>query len=398
MNRRQFVATSGALGLGSLAPRSWSSTFPAPEQSTPSKSGPPYRVIIDTDPGYDDALALLFAMSSPELKIEAITAVSGNLPIDITLANALRMVEIADRTDIPVASGPKTPLVRQGIFAPEGHGDNGLAGAVFPAPTLKPVDIPAAELIRQVVRKYPGEVSILPIGPHTNVATALLADPALAGMIRGICMMGGSLSGGNITPSAEFNIYVDPEAARIVFHSGIPIIMVGLDVTNRVVLTEEHVRTLEAGKTRVSQGAGKIARAVLEYWRRQGFVSKPILFDEVAVAEFLDPKLLRLEDYYIDVETSGDITSGETVGYTPIHGEDQRWLKPSEPHPESKDPAYYRPPDVRGSAPSIYRPDASSFFTKTYKPNAKVAVDVDVDKFFRLFIGRLSGKRVEIEA
>jgi len=396
MNRRQFVASSGVLALGSLASSAWAVDSAVREQGPSSKSGP-FRVIIDTDPGYDDALALLFAMSSPELNIEAITAVSGNLPIEITLANALRMVEIAGRTDIPVASGPKTPLVRQGIFAPEGHGDNGLAGAVFPPPTVKPVDLSAAELIRSVVRKYPGEVTLIPIGPHTNIATALLADPALAGMIRGIVMMGGSLSGGNITPAAEFNMYVDPEAARIVFHSGISITMVGLDVTNRVVLTEEHVRTLEAGQTAVSQGAGKIARAVFEYWRKQGFVSKPILFDEVAVAEFLDPKLLRLEDYYIDVETSGDITAGETVGYSPIHGEDQRWLSPDAPHTGSRDPAYYRPPDIRGSAPSIYRPGASSFFTNTYKPNAKVAVDVDVERFFRLFIGRLSGKRVEIE-
>jgi pyrimidine-specific ribonucleoside hydrolase len=396
MNRRQFVASSGALTLESLAHSAWSVAPVAREQYPSPKSGS-YRVIIDTDPGYDDALALLFAMSSPELNIEAITAVSGNLPIDITLANALRMVEVAGRTDIPVASGPKTPLFRQGIFAPEGHGENGLAGAVFPPPTVKPVDLPAAELIRSVVRKYPGEVTLIPIGPHTNIATALLADPELAGMIRGIVMMGGSLSGGNITPAAEFNIYVDPEAARIVFHSGIPITMVGLDVTNHVVLTEEHVHTLEVGDTAVSQGAGKIARAVLELWRKRGFVSKPILFDEVAVAEFLDPKILRLEEFYIDVETSGDITAGETVGYSPIHGPGQHWLSPEAPHPEHRDPAYYRPPKIRGSAPSIYRPDSSPFFTNTYKPNAKVGVDVDVERFFRLFIGRLSGKHVAIE-
>jgi inosine-uridine nucleoside N-ribohydrolase len=396
MNRREFVMSSTALALGSLPDNSFSLASAQNQQSTSLKPGQ-HRVIIDTDPGYDDALALLFAMSSPELKIEAITAVSGNLPIDITLANALRMVEIAGRTDIPVASGPKTPLFRQGIFAPEGHGDNGLAGAVFPEPKIKPVDMPAAELIRTIVRKYPGEITLLPIGPHTNVATALLADPALAGMIKGICMMGGSLSGGNITPAAEFNIYVDPEAARVVFHSGIPITMVGLDVTNRVVLTEEHVRTLEAGHTAISQGAGKIARAVFEYWKRQGFVSKPILFDEVAIAEFLDPKILTLEEYYIDVETSGDITAGETVGYSPIHGEDQRWVNPDAPPTGSRNPADYRPPDVRGSAPSLYRPGASSYFTKTYKPNAKVAVDVDPERFFRLFIGRLSGKQVPIE-
>jgi inosine-uridine nucleoside N-ribohydrolase len=396
MNRRQFVASSGALAVGSMAGGAWSANSIAREQGESPKSVPS-RVIIDTDPGYDDALALLFAMSSPELKIEAITAVSGNLPIEITLGNALRMVEVAGRTEIPVARGPKRPLFRQSVFAPEGHGENGLAGAVFPPPTVKPVDMPATELIRSVVRKYPGEVTLIPIGPHTNIATALLADPELAGMIRGIVMMGGSLSGGNATPAAEFNMYVDPEAAHIVFHSGIPITMVGLDVTNRVVLTEDHVRTLEAGQTSVSQGAGKIARAVFELWRKEAYVSKPILFDEVAVAQFLDPKILLLEEFYIDVETSGDITAGETVGYSPIHGPGQHWLSPDARHPESRDATYYRPPKIRGSAPSIYRPGSSPFLANTYKPNAKVGVDVDVERFFRLFIGRLSGKRVEIE-
>jgi inosine-uridine nucleoside N-ribohydrolase len=354
-------------------------------------------VIIDTDPGYDDALALLFAMSSPELNIEAITTVAGNGPIEVTLGNALRMVEAARRTDIPVASGPTTPLVRQLVSGTEFHGENGLAGAVFPPPTIKPVDVPAAELIRSVVRKYPGEVTLIPIGPHTNIATALLADPELAGMIRGIVMMGGSLSGGNTTPAAEFNVYVDPEAARIVFHSGIPITMVGLDVTDKVLLTEEHVRTLEAGQTPVSQAAWTIARAVLEWYRNKAYVSGPIMHDSLAVAGFLDPQLLRLEEFYIDVETSGDVTAGETVGYSPIHGTSQHWLSPGTPHPGSKDPAYYRTPKIRGSAPSIYRPGASSFFTNTYKPNARAALDVDVEGFFRLLIGRLSGKRVEID-
>jgi pyrimidine-specific ribonucleoside hydrolase len=394
MNRRQFVASSGAFAVGSLTRSSWSLDSPAGMQG-PSISSGQHRVIIDTDPGYDDALALLFAMSSPELKIEAITAVSGNLPIEITLANSLRMVEIAGRTDIPVAGGPKTPLVRQGIFAPEGHGDNGLAGAEFPPPKVKPVDMPAAELIRSVVRKYPGEVTLLPIGPHTNIATALLADPALAGMIRGICMMGGSLSGGNITPAAEFNIYVDPEAARVVFHSGIPITMVGLDVTDKVLLKEDHVRALEASNTPVSQAAAKIARAVTEWYRNQGYITGPIMHDSLAVAAFLDPQLLRFEQFYIDVETSGDVTAGETVAYSPIHGESQHWLTPDAPHSGSRDPAYYRPPRIRGSAPSIYRPGSSSFFTTSYRPNAEAALDVNAEAFFRLLIGRLSGKHVD---
>ncbi len=176
----------------------------------PAAVAPSSRVIIDTDPGVDDALALLLAMRSPELKIEAITAVAGNVPLELTLPNALRMVEISGRTDIPVAAGAKAPLLRRLVTAAYAHGENGLGGAVFPDPKIKPVAEPAAELIRQIVRKYPGEVTLIPVGPLTNIATALNPDSELAGMVRGIVMMGGSLSGGNITPAAEFNVYVDP--------------------------------------------------------------------------------------------------------------------------------------------------------------------------------------------
>src|SRR5207244_3341918 len=199
-------------------------------------------------------------MRSPELKIEAITTVAGNVPLELTLPNALRMVEIAGRTEIPVASGARAPLVRRLVTAAYAHGENGLGGAVFPEPKIKAVAEPASEIIRSIVRKYPGEVTLLTIGPLTNVATALNSDPELAGMVRKLVMMGGSLSGGNITPAAEFNIYVDPEAARIVFQSGIPITMVGLDVTRNTALTETHVQKLESGQNPVSQAAAKIAR------------------------------------------------------------------------------------------------------------------------------------------
>jgi inosine-uridine nucleoside N-ribohydrolase len=397
MARPQFSSTSGAdLALENFNPNGSVISPAVRDPALLDSPSAPFRVIIDTDPGYDDALALLFAMSSPELRIEAITAVAGNGPIEITLSNALRMVDAAGRTEVPVAGGPPTPMTRQLVSGTEFHGENGLAGAVFPTPTSKAVNMPAAELIQSVVRKYPGEVTLIPIGPHTNIATAILADPALAGMVRGIVMMGGAVSAGNTTPAAEFNIYVDPEAARIVFHSGIPITMVGLDVTDQVLLKEEHVRSLEAGQTRVSQAAAKIARAVVGWYRDKGYVSGPIMHDSLAIAALLAPQLLRLEDFYIDVETSGDVTAGQTVGYSPIHL-NQKWLVPNSPHPGSRDPAYYRPPKIRGAAPSIYRPLDSVFFTNTYKPNAKVAMDVDVDGFFRLLIGRLSGMSTSTE-
>ena len=147
---------------------------------TPAFAQTAKRVIIDTDPGVDDALALLLAMRSPELKIEGITPVAGNVPLELTLPNALRMVEIAGRTDIPVAAGAKAPLMRRLVSAAYAHGENGLGGAAFPEPRTKPVDKPAPEFIRQIVRKYPHEVTLITIGPLTNIATALNGDAELA--------------------------------------------------------------------------------------------------------------------------------------------------------------------------------------------------------------------------
>src|SRR5438094_697861 len=165
VTRRQFVTTSAAgLAASALTPSAFALSAPGMDQSS---AGSASRVIIDTDPGVDDALALLLAMRSPELKIEAITPVAGNVPLDFTLPNALRMVEIAGRTDIPVAAGAKAPLMRRLVSAAYAHGENGLGGAVVPAPNLKQVAEPAAEFIRHIVRKYPNEVTLITIGPLT---------------------------------------------------------------------------------------------------------------------------------------------------------------------------------------------------------------------------------------
>src|SRR6201981_1100344 len=218
ITRREFI-TASAVGVaaGNWGRRARAAIMPAPEQPERRSGKGTSPGIIETDPGVDDAFALLLAMRSPELKIEAITPVAGNVPLELTLPNALRMVEIAGRTDIPVAAGAKAPLMRRLVSAAYAHGENGLGGAVFPEPKTKPVAEPAPEFIRQVIRKYPHEVTLITIGPLTNIATALNGDAELADMIKNLVMMGGSLSGGNITPAAEFNVYVDPEAARIIF-------------------------------------------------------------------------------------------------------------------------------------------------------------------------------------
>jgi len=312
MKRREFLSTSaGALFAGAA------SNFAATNSSAKTLSteisnaratrssnfldsraqDKAQHVIIDTDPGVDDAMAIFLALRSPELKVEAITPVAGNVPLELTLPNALRLVEIAGRRDIPVAAGASAPLVRRLVTARYAHGENGLGGVDFPAPSLKPVSESAVEMIRRIVRSSPGEITVVALGPLTNVATALKADPELAKMIRAIVLMGGSLSGGNITPAAEFNFYVDPEAARIVFDAGVPITMVGLDVTRHTALTDEHFKTLSASQNPVSQAAAKIARNAIDHTRAQGFLIGPNMHDSLALAAFLDPTLLKWKNW-----------------------------------------------------------------------------------------------------
>jgi inosine-uridine nucleoside N-ribohydrolase len=306
------------------------------------------------------------------------------VPLELTLPNALRMVEIAGRADIPVAGGASRPLLRRLVTAAQVHGENGLGGTVFPEPRTKPIAQPAAELIRQIVRKYPREVTLVPIGPLTNIATAISIDPDLVSLVNGIVMMGGSLSGGNITPAAEFNVYVDPEAARIVFQSGIPITMVGLDVTRKTSLTDDHVRALQGGEGPVSHAAAKIASNAIDHTRAQGFVVGPNMHDSLAIAAYLDPTILKFKDYYIDVETSGELTAGETLGYSPTAGDDRRL--PGQEKQTIK-------MSIRGSAPTLASTRTSPVLRDQFVPNAKVAIDVDSRRFFDLLIGRLSGKQ-----
>jgi inosine-uridine nucleoside N-ribohydrolase len=362
--RREFLSRASGTVVGGLLtgvairPDAAAATF----QQAPA-GGAARRVIIDTDPGVDDALAIFLALRSPELKVEALTPVAGNVPLELTLPNALRLVEIAGRTDIPVAIGASKPLTRKLITAAYAHGENGLGGVQFPEPKTKPVSETASQLIRRIVRAHPGEVSILALGPLTNLAIAFREDLGLAKMVRSIVLMGGSLSRGNVTPSAEFNIYVDPEAAQEVFHAGVPTTMVGLDVTRKAMLRDEHIKRLEAANHAISQAAGKITRSIADRMRRANFNGGPTMHDSVAVAVFLDPNIAKLQDYYIDVETAGEFTAGETVGYT-------------------RAPIRRSAPPAEGAA----KPELT-----TFQPNAKVAIDLDTEKFFELLIGRISG-------
>jgi inosine-uridine nucleoside N-ribohydrolase len=368
-SRRRFLENSAGVVLASSLPPIPIGRFSGAPNSAAYLSvgapSAPRRIILDTDPGVDDAMAILLALRSPELKIEAITPVCGNVPLSLTLPNALRLLEIAGRTDIPVAGGAATPLVRRLITAKYVHGNNGLGGVEFPEPKIQPVAAPAVELIRSIVRKNPGEITIVAVGPLTNIATVLKTDPSIATLIKEIVVMGGSLSGGNITPSAEFNFYVDPEAARIVFDAGVPITMVGLNVTERVLLREAEVRTLEAAQNPVSQAAGKIMRATLERMRKGRDITVVAMHDPLTVAHLIDPTILTLKDYYVQIETTGELTAGESVAYS------------------GASPVRRSPPMDTGKLP----PELPE---EPFSPNSKVAVDVNPEKFFNLLLSRLT--------
>jgi len=368
-SRRRFLEScGGAFVASSFSQIRFDSFLPARGSAaflSADSPSTPRRIILDTDPGVDDAMAIFLALRSPELKVEAITPVSGNVPLALTLPNALRLLEIAGRTDIPVAAGASTPLVRRLITAKYVHGNNGLGGVEFPEPQIQPVAESAVEIIRSIVRKNPGEITIVAVGPLTNIATLLKADPSIAALIKAIVLMGGSLSGGNITPSAEFNFYVDPEAARIVFDSGVPITMVGLDVTHRVLLREEQLRILEAAHTPVSQAAARIMRATFERMRKGRDTTVVAMHDPLTVAHLIDPSILTLKDYYVQIETSGELTAGESVGYS------------------GASPIRRSPPLDTGAVPLDIPEQA-------FNPNSKVAVEVDAEKFFHLLLSRLT--------
>ena len=301
-------------------------------------------------------------MHSKELKIEAITAVAGNVPLEITLANALRLVEIGGRKDIPVAGGAAHPLVRRLITASYAHGENGLAGVEFPPARAKPTADHAADLMTRIVRSHPGEVTIVAIGPLTNVALALGADPEFPKMVKRIVMMGGSLTEGNVTPAAEFNFYVDPEAAAAVFDSGVPITMVGLNVTEQVRLNESHVQRLEAAGNPASEALARIARSSFAAMRKQGRIGGFTMHDPLAVSALLDPSILTLEDFHVEIETQGSMTAGMSVAY------------------KNRPVAY--------SAP--LRSAVNAQGKQNLEHNAHVATAVKPDRFFDLLLSRIT--------
>src|SRR5579863_6300339 len=272
----------------------------------------PKRVIIDTDPGTDDAMAILLALNSPELKVEAFTVVPGNVDSAQGLENALKLVSLAGRCDIPVARGATHPLNQKLITAQYWHGKNGLADIEVPPSKCKADARFGPDLIIELVHKYPHEITLIPIGPLTNIALAVSKDPSIVPLVKDIVIMGGSISGGNVNGAAEANIYGDPEAAAIVFNAGWMVTMVGSDVGERTIITRKYLNELQSMHGPESDFVAKLADYYLTRSEKSGYAGAA-MYDPLAVGTAIDPSLVTLKDMHVDVETRGEFTRGETV-------------------------------------------------------------------------------------
>lgn len=271
-------------------------------------------VILDCDPGHDDAIALILALASPELKVLAVTTSAGNQTPDKTLNNALRILTLLGRDDIPVAAGAPKPLAQDLIIADNVHGESGLDGPTLPDPAFAPVAMTALELMAKCLRESPEPVILVPTGPLTNIALLLAAHPELKSKIARVVLMGGAAGAGNWTPAAEFNIYVDPEAADMVFKSGIPITMCGLDVTHEAQVMDEDIERVRAITNPVAQCVAGLLDFFMIYHRdpKWGFAGAP-LHDPCTIAWLLAPALFHGVECRVDIETGGTHTSGMTV-------------------------------------------------------------------------------------
>ncbi len=330
--------------------------------STPASAAVTRKVIIDTDPGADDALAILLALNSPELDVKALTVVPGNVTAKQGLENALKLVSLANRCDVPVAAGAQHPLFQKLITAEFWHGANGLGNVDLPAPTCQPDSRFAPDLIIELVHQHPHEITLVPIGPETNIALAVLKDPSIVPLVREVIVMGGSISGGNVNASAEANIYNDPEAAQIVFSAGWPLTMVGLDVGDRTLFTASRLAQLAKTHGPQNDFAVALLKFIVQLWG-QG-AGGAAMYDPLAVGVAIDGTLVTRENMHVDVETRGDFTRGETVANR--HNTVERNV-------------------LHGDRYVIEAVDS-------VQPNVRVCVEVNAEKFLQMLISRLAGK------
>jgi purine nucleosidase len=273
---------------------------------------PPKRIIIDTDPGVDDALAFLLALASPEIKLEALTTTQGNVTLELATRNALSVLELANAGHIPVAAGSVVPLIQPLRASAYVHGAGGIGNSKLPVPANKPLAKHAVDYLIERVLAEPGELSIFPIGPLTNLAMAIRKEPKFANAVRDLVIMGGAIQeNGNVTPLAEFNIYVDPHAAHIVFHSGILITLIPLDVTHKCLLKEEHIDRLMKIDSPITRFIRDSVSVYFKFSYDRGFAGCA-LHDPLTLATIIAPELLTLKEYFVDVDHSGGVAMGKT--------------------------------------------------------------------------------------
>ena len=302
-------------------------------------------IVIDCDPGHDDAIALMLALASPEVELVGVTTVSGNQVVEKTTANALKVLELCGRGDIPVAEGAPDPLVRRRDVAAHVHGQSGLDGPDLPTPSRRPVDEHAVQFLARVIREREGGLTLIPTGPLTNVALLLALAPDARP--ERIVLMGGSVGEGNRTPAAEFNIWADPEAAQRVFAAGLDTTMIGLDATHRALVTDAHTERLRAAGR-----VGSLVAELMDFYSRFHRVRYPELpgspmHDPVCIAHLVDPGLVDVRAANIEV----DCSTGPSWGRTNVDWRGREHFGP---------------------------------------PNAKVALDLDGSRFAELLIERLA--------
>jgi inosine-uridine nucleoside N-ribohydrolase len=324
----------------------------------------PRKILIDTDPGVDDAMALLFALCSPELEVVGVTTVYGNAEVEQTTRNALCVLEIAGRADIPVVAGAARPLAR----AYRGrrvhvHGEDALGNTFLPPPSARPLDIAAADFIVRTALAQPGEITLVAVGPLTNLALAVRLDPRVVAAVRQVVVMGGAaFVPGNASPVAETNLFADPEAASIVFSAGWPLTMIGLDVTMRTVMTSHYLDHLFPSSPHplhpfhpLTNFLSRILPIYLQSCRERHGLNGIPMHDPSAVAYAIDPGLFRVERLRVFVETSGP-NAGQTVPDRP-----RQWDGPS-----------------AGSGQAL--------------PEIDVCVEVDTPRLLALFEERMLGR------
>ena len=275
----------------------------------------PRKIIIDTDPGQDDAVAILLALGSPEIELLGITAVAGNVPLALTQKNARTILELARRTDVPVFAGADRPLLRPLITAEHVHGKTGLDGPTLPSPTMPLQDIHAVDFLIRTLRSEPaGTVTLCPIGPLTNIALALMQAPDIAGRIAEIVLMGGAyFEVGNITPAAEFNIYVDPEAAAKVFACGAPITVMPLDVTHKALTNAARVQAFRDLGTPVGQAVAEWTDFFERFDKEKYGAAGAPLHDPCTIAYLIRPEIFSGRHINVEIETLSELTRGMTV-------------------------------------------------------------------------------------